>query len=205
MCLHDRTIAGRDQYTNIRSTVSEVPELFVGLFPAPSSPPNNWPNPTHYQGYIAYTICTFRRFAVHTNTPTQPAENRNSDPLPTQPDPTRGSTQPTDNSELQRDLRKCVGPASGDIHDGSDTRSFRWNCGRSCYILRCWCDTRPRLQRNAANIFFVVIRSVTGICAKHRIRTRLRSALTSGGLGLLAFELGRLVRQPGGPAPQVLK
>jgi len=58
-----------------------------------------------------YTTCIFAHLSFQTHDSTQPTKTQIFDPFPTQPNPTRGSTQPMDNSDLWPTLK--LFPLSG--------------------------------------------------------------------------------------------
>jgi len=59
------------------------------------------------QSYIYTRHVFIAHLPFQTHDPTQPTKTQIFDPFPTQPNPTRGSTQPTDNSAVDRD-RVCL-------------------------------------------------------------------------------------------------
>ena len=59
------------------------------------------------RSYIYTRHVFFAHLSFQTHDPTQPTKIQIFDPFPTQPNPTRGSTQPMDNSVLHHLLNRC--------------------------------------------------------------------------------------------------
>jgi len=61
----------------------------------------NLPVDTRHKVTYIHDMYFFAHLPFQTHDPTQPTTTQIFDPFPTQPNPTRGSTQPTDNSGTQ--------------------------------------------------------------------------------------------------------